>query len=608
MLIVSVAITSVASNAMHKRYVASGIGLVDNFARQNLLTVIYNNLEQASSTSNNILGLPLIREVAIYDANKTELFNSGDHTDTLNRRHWLTPPKTAVLAHESDKNWHFISPIYSLPANDDELVYQSNNNQELIGYAYLAMDKGEYHSIRTMLFAVTCGTASALAFILLVVLRKRLKILSKPILDIAGIMNKAQDSELSGLRAPINGSSEAVDIAIAFNRLMDALADRQEMLNTQKRALSDKVYEQLQTELHLREHRHYLNSIIDSVFDAIVITNEVGNIIQVNESTGSTLGYRKDDIENVHISNILPNISNAADMQRYAQSSLVEIPGKHRNGATVFLSLHIVEVNQYDNTVFVCTMRDITLQREYENQLNRTATQIARYADELKSKNKELDSFAYIASHDLKAPLRAISNLSSWVEEDLDVSDNPEAKEHLSLLRKRVVRMEEMINGILQYSRAGRANTEIATVNVNELLHEITGMLSPPPGLTIDIENDMPTFDCPKVLLTQVFSNLISNAIKYHDRENGKIEISVKDKADEYEFCVADDGPGIDPRYHETIFDIFQTLQARDEIESTGIGLAVVNKIIREQRGVIRIDSDIGSGARFFFTWPKSYP
>jgi len=236
--------------------------------------------------------------------------------------------------------------------------------------------------------------------------------------------------------------------------------------------------------------------------------------------------------------------------------------------------------------------------------VQRTAA-LAKHVNELERVNQELDQFAYVTSHDLKAPLRAIANLSEWIEEDIGEQFTEETHEQMTLLRGRVRRMEGLIDGILQYSRVGRVEVEPETIDVKNLLDEVFDSLAPAKEFSVEIESNMPTLKSDRLRLSQVFANLVSNAIKYHDRLDGHIRVGVNDLGEFYEFSVADDGPGIDPKYHEKIFEIFQTLQARDKVESTGVGLTLVKKIINEHGGKIRVESVEGEGANFIFTWPK---
>ncbi len=258
------------------------------------------------------------------------------------------------------------------------------------------------------------------------------------------------------------------------------------------------------------------------------------------------------------------------------------------------------------------TIRDVTERQQAEAVLQARAEELAQLnrlllttTAQLEKRNQELDQFAYVASHDLKAPLRAIANLSEWLEEDLEDKLDEDTSKQMNLLRGRVHRMENLINGLLQYSRVGRIKVESETVDVGQLLAEVIDSLAPPTQLAIEVKGDMPTLVTERLPLQQVFSNLIGNAIKHHNRPEGKVTISVQDWGKFSEFAVADDGPGIAPEYHEKVFVIFQTLEARDKTENTGIGLSIVKKAVENQGGTIWLDSQVGKGTTFHFTWRK---
>lgn len=231
-------------------------------------------------------------------------------------------------------------------------------------------------------------------------------------------------------------------------------------------------------------------------------------------------------------------------------------------------------------------------------------TDLKEIERKLKKSNEQLDQFAYIVSHDLKAPLRAIATLSTFIEEDLGSALTGEISETFALLKSRVSRMEALINGILDYSRVGRKTEELELVNMSELLDELLDSILPETKFTVNIQDNFPDVMYSRVQLNQVFQNIISNAVKYHHHDSGVIDVSWKEIKGFYEFTVKDDGPGIAPAYHEKVFGIFHTLQSRDEIESTGIGLSIVKKIIEEHGGTIHIESEEGKGSSFIFTIP----
>lgn len=266
--------------------------------------------------------------------------------------------------------------------------------------------------------------------------------------------------------------------------------------------------------------------------------------------------------------------------------------------------------------------RDITDRKLIEDERRQAALQLQQQAEALtqlnqslaqsklllEQRNQELNQFAYIVSHDLKAPLRAIANLSEWMEEDLQGQLPPENQQQMQLMRSRVHRMEGLINGLLEYSRIGRVETSVESVSVGRLLAEILDSLDPPKTFTVAIAPNMPTCLTKRIPLSQVFSNLISNAIKHHDRPEGNIQITVSDLGSAYEFAVSDDGPGIPVEFHDQVFAIFKTLKSRDSSENSGVGLSIVKKIVETEGGTIRLESQVGQGTTFRFTWLKSLP
>jgi PAS domain S-box-containing protein len=255
---------------------------------------------------------------------------------------------------------------------------------------------------------------------------------------------------------------------------------------------------------------------------------------------------------------------------------------------------------------FISMVEDISDRKKLELQ-DATSRQALEEAKQLlENRNQELDQFVHIASHDLKAPLRGISNLSEWLEEDLAGQLPPEHQAHLVLMRSRIRRMENLINGLLQYSRVGRENFETSWVNTRELLLEILDSLNPPSTFQIQLPEVMPQFETQQLLFSQVFANLFSNAIKHHDRSFGHIAVDWAEQENHYRFAVTDDGPGIPLEQRELAFGIFQTLGGSESSSNTGIGLALVKKIVEEGGGSIRLEPGADRGLRCEFTWPKS--
>lgn len=240
--------------------------------------------------------------------------------------------------------------------------------------------------------------------------------------------------------------------------------------------------------------------------------------------------------------------------------------------------------------------------------------QIEKRQKELERSNRDLDQFAYVASHDLKAPLRAISTLAGWLEEDLGERLSPDEREQLQLMRGRVRRMDNLVEGILQYSRVSRLESQYERVELGQLVQEVFEDLGTPPGVLVEADPGLPTLQTRRVRLKQVLANLITNAVKYHDKKGKGAWVKVGCKivgggktggqVELIEISVADNGPGIAPEHHHKIFQIFQTLQPRDKVESTGLGLALVSKLVEDEGGRVWVESDAGKGATFKVLWP----
>ena len=220
--------------------------------------------------------------------------------------------------------------------------------------------------------------------------------------------------------------------------------------------------------------------------------------------------------------------------------------------------------------------------------------------------NEELSHFAYVVSHDLKAPLRGITLIAEWLCEDYGEKLGPEAREQMALLQNRVNRMRNLIDGVLQYSRIGRIKEDTVAVDLNELMPAILDTVAPPAHIRITVDSHLPTVRCEKTRIVQVFQNLLTNAVKFMDKPQGEVHVGCVEEAEHWRFSVADNGPGIEAKHFERIFRIFQTLVPKDEVESTGIGLALVKKIVTLYGGKVWVESEVGHGSTFFFTFPKS--
>lgn len=234
------------------------------------------------------------------------------------------------------------------------------------------------------------------------------------------------------------------------------------------------------------------------------------------------------------------------------------------------------------------------------------AEDLERGKEDLQKSNTELDNFAYVASHDLKAPLRAVDNLAQWIKEDCEDVLPEESKEHLNKLQGRIHRMENLLADLLRYSRVGRVDVQKESTNIRLVIDEAIELANKPESFVFNIPADLPDVNVCVAPLVQVIQNLFTNAIKYNDKENGELFVTIDNTAEKYfQLTITDNGPGIESQYHERIFMMFQTLEARDVIEASGMGLAIVKKVVESEGGAVHIESVFGEGSSFIFTWPK---
>ena len=394
-----------------------------------------------------------------------------------------------------------------------------------------------------------------------------------------------------------------------------------------------RILRQLAAELrtrqhHLNESRKTIEAIVANIIDGVAIVDAQGKIETFNQAAANMFGYVAAEIIGGDWQRLLtPEAEVNQHLLLYPAETLQQVlptsqlqqaMGQRQNGDwfPIEFSINRMElVDDEQKTLLgkrIIIIRDITERQQSAAKLCASANQLSDLNDDLNFTNRsllqtnsELDQFAYITAHDLKAPLRAIASLSEWIEEDLEDNIPTTTRSQMHLLRGRVYRMQALLNSLLEYSRSGRTQTPVSRVNVNCLVADIIDRLAPPATFTIDIMAPLPTFNTRKQPLTQVLTHLIDNAIRHHPSQMGKVAISAIDLGEDYEFTIADDGDGIEPQYQNRIYTIFQTLKPRDLQENVGAGLAIVKKVIAAEGGAITLESAAGMGAAFKFTWRK---
>lgn len=271
---------------------------------------------------------------------------------------------------------------------------------------------------------------------------------------------------------------------------------------------------------------------------------------------------------------------------------------------TLLLFIFVVLVRSNERAVNYANevTEDLKVRQE---DLERTQKSLKTRNNELLEANKELDQFAFVASHDLKAPLRGISQLSQWIADDLKDKITTETSDYLTLLQSRVSRLERLLDDLLTYSRVGRKEGQPELFCITERVQEIFELLSPPDDFKLVCNNQVGDINTLVTPLELILRNLIGNAIKHHDQSYGIVTVNVKMMEDFYQFTVEDDGPGIAEEYHSKVFDLFHTLKPRDLVEGSGLGLSVIKKILDNYMCSYHIESDGIRGYRFTFTWPN---
>ena len=404
-------------------------------------------------------------------------------------------------------------------------------------------------------------------------------------------------TELIGLRQ--DGSEFPVDVSLS-------------PLNTEQgllvMATIHDITRRKQAEEALRDSEARMRAIFDTAVDGIVTIDERGTIERFNPAAERMFGYTEAEVTGKNVSMLMPSPYREAHdgylahYLRTSEKKIIgigrEVVGLRKDGTTFPMDLAVGETRQDERRMFIGTVRDISARKQAEEQRDRLLR-------ELESANEELKNFGYVVSHDLKAPLRAIGSLADWLSTDYADKFDDEGKEHMRLLISRVHRMDGLIDGILQYSRVGRVKEVTVAVDLNRLVREVIDLLAPPKNIAVSVENPLPTVMAEPTRIQQVFQNLLSNAIKYMDKPEGEIRIACGAEGRQWKFSITDNGPGIDQQHFEKIFQLFQTLAPRDRVESTGVGLSLVKKIVEMYGGRIWLESTVGRGSTFFFTLPR---
>jgi two-component system sensor kinase FixL len=497
-------------------------------------------------------------------------------------------------------------------------------DEETIGTVCLRSDLRPMHVMLKRNAGIIFAAVLIISSIAYLVSLRLQRIISRPILSLAKITKLVSEGKDYSTRA-VKYSNDEVGLLIdAFNEMLEQIQrrdmelvdakgklevrveERTSELTAANKQLTQEITVRKEAEKQLRKAEEKYRMQFEGALDAIFVGDAVtGIILDCNPAATKLIGWEKSELIGKHQQMLHPPEQNENGFSKTFKQHLNDKQGHTLETQVITKSGEIKDIAIKANLIEIGgkkvlqgIFRDITENKKAQQRQ-------AQLLEQLGKANKELKDFAYVVSHDLKAPLRGINTLVNWILTDYADKFDQKGKEHMTLLSRRAERMHNLIDGILQYSRVGRVQEEKVQVNLNELVKEAIDMIAAPENIAITVENELPTIECEETRIAQVFQNLLSNAVKYIDKPQGKIQIGCAEENGSWIFSVADNGPGIEEKYFDRIFQMFQTLSRRDEFESTGVGLALVKKIIELYGGRVWIESKVGEGSTFLFKLSK---
>lgn len=404
------------------------------------------------------------------------------------------------------------------------------------------------------------------------------------------------------------------ELATYRDQLEDVVAERTAELSRANEVLRIEDAERRKALEALSKSEEKFRTILENVTDVICYLDKKGNVLEVNSRIEAMLGYKPEEVIGKNFTAVgVLGVRQVPRLLRLLRDTVLsgkpvsplELQLRHKHGATITAEVGTKFIKDHGKVKGIVTiLKDVTEHRRAEQALMSLNHELKVAVRKLTAANRELVDFAHIAAHDLKAPLRGIGSLAGIVSAEYGDMLDEQGKELLGMLVGRASRMYTHIDSILRYSQIGRTVEKKQEMSLYKLLEEIIASIAPPENIEISVSKKLPSLVCDRTRMVQVFQNLLDNAIKYMDKPRGRIRIDCSKEDDFWKFSVADNGCGIDKRYFEKIFQIFQTLVSRDEVESTGIGLSVVKKIIETSGGRIWVESRVGEGTTFYLTLP----
>lgn len=350
-----------------------------------------------------------------------------------------------------------------------------------------------------------------------------------------------------------------------------------------------------------KKNADQLSTVLETIAQSVITFDNTGIIIMVNQRVEEMWGHNRNSLIGTSVENLFtPGTFNEifSNSTEVGMKFTLEVNALKKNGASFPAEMSLSSFYMDQGIYYTAAVHDISLKKIEEQQIEDLLNKIKR-------NNIDLKNYARVVSHDLKTPIRGIKNIVDWLDEDYRNNMDDQGKEYLDLLKTKIVHMNQMVEGILAYSKAGVENSILDTIDVNDLLKEVVSLVSAPKNFDIQIQENIPKVEAEEIKLKQVFQNLITNAIKYNNKKNGVINISFSENETHWVFSVADNGMGIEEKHHDSIFEVFQTLHPTDRFDSTGIGLSIVKRIVEQHKGKISVESIPDIGSTFTFSISK---
>ncbi len=390
------------------------------------------------------------------------------------------------------------------------------------------------------------------------------------------------------------------------DELEKQVEERTEELAKTNKNLECEINERKKSEQALRESENRLNVILNSILaGVVVIDTQTHKIVDVNPVAAELIGLPKEKI----IGKVCHDFICPAETGQCPITDLNQTIDKSERfligagGKKIPIFKTVTQTKWQGHDYLVESFVDMTARKQAEQALEQLNMDLESTNEELIKKNKELKEFTYVAAHDLKTPLRAIGVLANWISTDYAHMFDEKGQEQFTLLTERVDKMNRLIDRLIEYSDTGQKSRK-EKVNLNALLTNITDEIVLTKKINIVVVNNLPTLKCNKTRMRQIFRNLLINAAHYSDKPDKQIKIDCVQEDQFWKFSIADNGSGIDQKYHEKIFMMCQRLSPQDFKEGTGIGLSIVKKIVEDEGGRIWLESEVGKGSTFYFTIP----